>query len=283
MNRKKFQGQEHIDELGLNWDSFKWRNHQPDIGRFFNVDPLSHKYVYNSPYAFSENKVTTNIELEGLETADLPFKQAEPVPEGPSAGSLFTQGAELFETIVSFLFGDGNDGSAQSAANFGAAMEKAPILKEETAKMKGEVEEVVSQVPGLNSAYNIMDAHDSETPGEAVHNLFKAAVNLEGIPMGRPAPEKNVGRSGKQARLKELANDPKVGSADRGWIKNEVRHIQNGNRATIRLPGNSRNSTGPGKVLAHPRKQRAKDGHSYKNAKLQDSDLHKLEHKYEGY
>jgi RHS repeat-associated protein len=64
---KLFQGQEHIDDLGLNWDSFKWRNHQPDIGRFFSIDPLSEKYYYNSPYAFSENHVTTHIELEGLE------------------------------------------------------------------------------------------------------------------------------------------------------------------------------------------------------------------------
>lgn len=66
-NRWKFQGQEHVDDLGLNWDSFKWRNHMPDIGRFFNVDPLADKYVHNSPYAFSENKVTAHIELEGLE------------------------------------------------------------------------------------------------------------------------------------------------------------------------------------------------------------------------
>lgn len=67
INKFKFQGQEHVDDLGLNWDSFKWRNHQPDIGRFFNVDPLAEKFYYNSPYAFSENKVTTHVELEGLE------------------------------------------------------------------------------------------------------------------------------------------------------------------------------------------------------------------------
>ncbi len=39
----------------------------PDIGRFFNIDPLADKYVYNSPFAFSENHVTTHVELEGLE------------------------------------------------------------------------------------------------------------------------------------------------------------------------------------------------------------------------
>jgi RHS repeat-associated protein len=66
-NKLRFQGQEHIDDLGLNWDSFKWRNHQPDIGRFFNIDPLADKYVNNSPYAFSENRVMNGRELEGLE------------------------------------------------------------------------------------------------------------------------------------------------------------------------------------------------------------------------
>jgi len=64
---KLFQDQEHIDDLGLNWDAFKWRNYQPDIGRFFNVDPLAEKYVHNSTYAFAENKVITFRELEGLE------------------------------------------------------------------------------------------------------------------------------------------------------------------------------------------------------------------------
>lgn len=66
-NRYGFQGQEWQKDLDLGWSQFKWRNHQPDIGRFFNVDPLSDDYVYNSPYAFSENHVTSHVELEGLE------------------------------------------------------------------------------------------------------------------------------------------------------------------------------------------------------------------------
>jgi RHS repeat-associated protein len=66
-NKWKFQGQEHVTDLDLGWDSFKWRNHMPDIGRFFNVDPLANDYVYNSPYAFSENSVVKYVELEGLE------------------------------------------------------------------------------------------------------------------------------------------------------------------------------------------------------------------------
>ncbi len=63
----RFQGQERQDELGLNWDSFKWRNYDYAIGRFMNIDPLAEKYSYQSPYNFSENRVIDSRELEGLE------------------------------------------------------------------------------------------------------------------------------------------------------------------------------------------------------------------------
>ena len=63
----KFQGQERQDELGLNWDSFKWRNYDPAIGRFMCIDPLAEKYPYNGVYNFSENRVIDGVELEGLE------------------------------------------------------------------------------------------------------------------------------------------------------------------------------------------------------------------------
>ena len=41
--------------------------HDPRIGRFFAVDPLTAEYPHNSPYAFSENRVIDGVELEGLE------------------------------------------------------------------------------------------------------------------------------------------------------------------------------------------------------------------------
>lgn len=41
--------------------------HDPRLGRFFAVDPLAPDYPWNSPYAFSENRVIDAIELEGLE------------------------------------------------------------------------------------------------------------------------------------------------------------------------------------------------------------------------
>ena len=41
--------------------------HDPRVGRFFALDPLSNKYPWNSPYAFSENRVIDGGELEGSE------------------------------------------------------------------------------------------------------------------------------------------------------------------------------------------------------------------------
>ncbi len=66
-NYKTFQGQELHEDLGLNVIEFKWRTHDPAIGRFWQIDPLAEDFTYNSPYAFSENSPIAFVELEGLE------------------------------------------------------------------------------------------------------------------------------------------------------------------------------------------------------------------------
>ncbi len=67
--RYGFQGQERDDEIKGRGNSlnYKYRMHDPRIGRFFAVDPLTKKYPWNSSYAFSENVVINAVELEGLE------------------------------------------------------------------------------------------------------------------------------------------------------------------------------------------------------------------------
>jgi RHS repeat-associated protein len=69
--RYGFQGQERDDEVKGDGNSvnYKYRMHDPRVGRFFAVDPLSNEFPWNSSYAFSENTVIHLIELEGLETS----------------------------------------------------------------------------------------------------------------------------------------------------------------------------------------------------------------------
>ena len=67
--RYGFQGQEKDDELKGEGNSlnYKFRMHDPRVGRFFAVDPLTSDYPWYTPYSFSGNKPIQFIELEGLE------------------------------------------------------------------------------------------------------------------------------------------------------------------------------------------------------------------------
>lgn len=80
----KYQGQELTNDLEFNMYEFKWRMHDPATGRFIQIDPLAEDYVYNSTYAFAENRVIDGFELEGLEHVSIhtrsfaPFKSFGP-------------------------------------------------------------------------------------------------------------------------------------------------------------------------------------------------------------
>ena len=67
INKKKFTSQELEDDFDLNWYQLRFRNMDPQIGRFLQIDPLAFNYVHNSTYAYAENDVIRAIDLEGLE------------------------------------------------------------------------------------------------------------------------------------------------------------------------------------------------------------------------
>jgi len=66
-HRFDFQGEESDSEWLNGAVVFKYRVHDTRVGRFLSVDPLAAKYAYNSPYAFSENRLIDGVELEGLQ------------------------------------------------------------------------------------------------------------------------------------------------------------------------------------------------------------------------
>ena len=65
-----FNGQEQDGELMDGAVVFKYRIHDPRIGKFLSVDPLAPEYPWNSSYAFAENRVIDGIDLEGAEYTD---------------------------------------------------------------------------------------------------------------------------------------------------------------------------------------------------------------------
>ena len=53
--------------------NFSYRMHDPRVGRFFAVDPLTAEYVELSPYQVSSNRMIDFVEVEGLEGTKAQF------------------------------------------------------------------------------------------------------------------------------------------------------------------------------------------------------------------
>ncbi|MFT5823744.1 MAG: RHS repeat-associated protein [Crocinitomix sp.] len=74
--RYGFNGQETDSEIKGEGNSinYKYRMHDPRIGRFFGVDPLTPKYPELTPYQFCSNSPIYMIEIEGLEGEGFHYK-----------------------------------------------------------------------------------------------------------------------------------------------------------------------------------------------------------------
>jgi len=115
-------------------------------------------------------------------------------------------------------------------------------------------------------------AADGVVVVESKAGIESATVSAQPTPSVTTA---KLGRTGDQSRLRELAEDDKASSVDRGWINQELNSIERGQRTRIRRP--------PGKQLAHERGREAAKGYGYEHSQLQDKDLHKLQHKYDDF
>jgi RHS repeat-associated protein len=78
-----FNGQEMDNEIKGDGNSvtFRYRIHDPRLGRFFSVDPLAKKFPWWTPYQFAGNTPIEARELEGLETYHTSVENGDPNPE----------------------------------------------------------------------------------------------------------------------------------------------------------------------------------------------------------
>ncbi len=63
-----YNDKEMLDEdAGLNWYDYGFRNYDPQIGRFMQLDPLTDDYPFLTPYQYASDDPITNIDVDGLE------------------------------------------------------------------------------------------------------------------------------------------------------------------------------------------------------------------------
>ncbi len=67
MNRDLYNDKELIDDADLNWYDYGFRNYDPQIGRFPQLDPLTHDYPYYTPFQYAGCEPIANIDIDGLE------------------------------------------------------------------------------------------------------------------------------------------------------------------------------------------------------------------------
>lgn len=61
----KYNGKELQDELNLNLYDYGWRNYDPALGRWHNLDPHSETYYEWSPYHYSANNPVFFVDIDG--------------------------------------------------------------------------------------------------------------------------------------------------------------------------------------------------------------------------
>jgi RHS repeat-associated protein len=66
-NRRKYQSNEYIQDIGLNWMDFQNRQYDLQIGRFLGVDPLAAETDMMSPYVAMNNDPVSTVDPWGLQ------------------------------------------------------------------------------------------------------------------------------------------------------------------------------------------------------------------------
>ena len=238
-----FNAKEFDEETGLYY--YGARYYDPRLSLWMSVDPLGEADISTSSYAFCGNNPINRIDPDG--------KIWDTVWD---VGNLvYDVGAAIYHHVT----GDHKTAKENwTDAGFDAIAAVVPFVPAGASKVvKG----------GTEVARHIDKASDVKKGTEVVSDVVKSADDNHAKELLKK------GRTGRQARLKELGNDPKLGKTDRGWIKQEQNQINRGKRSAIRNP--------KGKVLAHPRGKEAAKGHSYRESQLQLESNHKLQHKYD--
>jgi RHS repeat-associated protein len=180
--RYGFQGQEKDDEIKGQGNSYayEYRMHDPRVGRFLSIDPLAPDYPWNSPYAFSENRVIDGIDLEGLEWRDSDGRELTEEQLGKVKIYIFRDEdfrlqAEDMMHALSLVYGSGAVAISHPR--------KTEVFTEDWSNMSGKPDAVLLMMHGKNQSINLGDAQQFTATGDNLTNIKgKDAPNIQDLP-----------------------------------------------------------------------------------------------------
>ena len=115
-NKYLYNDKELWDEADLNWYDYGFRNYDPQIGRFTQLDPLTDDYPELTPYQYASCEPIANIDVDGLEALNSIFTGAQTV--GNSTG-LVSNASNMAGVVV---VGIKSATTATKAANIGLSV-----------------------------------------------------------------------------------------------------------------------------------------------------------------
>jgi RHS repeat-associated protein len=159
-NHTKFVTQLLDEDLGWGTYQFRFRTHDPQTGRFIQIDPLASKYVYNSTYAYAENKVINGIDLEGKEFLSALIDCASGNYGGASTNLIlwWNNKKETYREAMSATARIGN-GTSERASTPG------PIAIQNVQASLNGINDRISQGKPFLDIYNIVNTLAAALPG----------------------------------------------------------------------------------------------------------------------
>ncbi len=145
-NNYLYNDKELFDDADLNWYDYGFRNYDPQIGRFVQLDPLTDDYPFLTPYQYASCDPVTNIDIDGLEGGSAVIARI-----GEAVVTSASNLTEVFVVAPKTIHGVG---SALSKAAAGIARAAAMSNLINTSFKTRNVSETTNQNNGVNKNLN---------------------------------------------------------------------------------------------------------------------------------
>lgn len=104
-NNNLYNDKELFDDGDLNWYDYGFRNYDPQIGRFMQLDPLTDDYPELTPYQYAGCEPVANVDLDGLEPLPVTLPEVivtAAISHAAAAVAMANAASMIFRTVTTF-------------------------------------------------------------------------------------------------------------------------------------------------------------------------------------